>query len=116
MEKELFELMTKLYNKVESIENKFEKMESEMHEMKENMATKDDVDKINSRLDSVEQSIVKLENKMDNKLSALFDAREVGIDKETEISTGLQRVESKVDKLELKVLRNNLHLPSINEK
>lgn len=95
MEKQLFELMTKMY--------------SEMQEMKENMATKEDVK-------SIRQDIVKLENKMDNKLSALFDAREVGIDKETEISTGLQRVESKVDKLELKVLRNNLHLPSINEK
>lgn len=104
MEKELFELMTKLYNKVES-------METEMKEMKQEL--KQDILDAKQEL---KQDIVRLENKMDDKLSALFDAREVGIDKETEISTGLQRVESKVDKLELKVLRNNLHLPSINEK
>ncbi len=81
MEKELFELMTKIFDDKQEIK----------------------------------QNIVRLESKMDDKLSALFDAREVGIDKETEISTGLQRVENKVDKLELKVLRNNLHLPSTKE-
>lgn len=112
MEKELFELMTKMYNEMQ---DGFKRIDNEMQEMKENMATKSDVDKINSRIDKIEQSILSLEHKMDDKLSALFDAREVGIDKEAEISTGLQRVETKVDKLELKVLRNNLNLPSTKE-
>ncbi|MDU6361009.1 MAG: hypothetical protein ACLSH8_03210 [Zhenhengia sp.] len=94
MEKQLFELMTKMYN--------------EIQEMKENMATKEDVK-------SIKQDIVKLEHKIDEKLEALFDAREVGIDKDAEISTSLQRVETKVDKLELRVLRNNINLPSTNE-
>lgn len=102
MEKQLFELMTKMYNEMQEMKSDMQEMRKELNE------------KIDRKSDK--QDIVRLENKMDDKLSALFDAREVGIDKETEISTGLQRVESKVDKLELKVLRNNLHLPSINEK
>ncbi len=96
MEKELFELMTKMY--------------SEMHEMKQEL--KQDILDAKQEL---KQDIVRLENKMDDKLSALFDAREVGLNKEAEISSGLQRVETKVDKLELKVLRNNLNLPSTKE-
>lgn len=94
MEKQLFELMTKMYN--------------EMQEMRKELNEKIDT-KANK------QDIVRLENKIDEKLEALFDAREVGIDKDAEISNSLQRVETKVDKLELRVLRNNINLPSINE-
>ena len=101
MEKQLFELMTKMYNEMQEMKSDMQEMRKELNE------------KIDRKSDK--QDIVRLENKMDDKLSALFDAREVGIDKETEISTGLQRVENKVDKLELKVLRNNLHLPSTKE-
>lgn len=95
MEKQLFELMTKMYN--------------EMQEMRKELNEKIDT-KANK------QDIVRLENKIDEKLDALFDAREVGIDKDEEISNGLQRVEKKVDKLELRVLRNNINLPSTHEK
>lgn len=95
MEKELFELMTKMY--------------AEMQEMRKELNEK--IDKKANK-----QDIVRLENKIDEKLEALFDAREVGIDKDEEISNGLQRVEKKVDKLELRVLRNNINLPSTHEK
>ncbi len=96
MEKELFELMTKMY--------------SEMHEMKQEL--KQDIFDAKQEL---KQDIVRLENKMDEKLSALFDAREVQIDVDEQVAHNLQRVETKVDKLELKVLRNNLNLPSTKE-
>ncbi|OLS02602.1 hypothetical protein TICRE_14030 [Tissierella creatinophila DSM 6911] len=46
--------------------NLLEKMYSQMQEMKENMATKDDLVKIN-------QSILRLENKMDTNHKALYD-------------------------------------------
>ena len=42
------------------------------------------------------------------KIAALFDAREVQIDKEIELSTNVKRVENKLDKLELKVVRSNI--------
>lgn len=89
MEKELFELMTKMY--------------SEIQQMREEIST------INSKLDEKvdKKDLAALEYNISERLDALFDAREVGIDKDTEISQGLSRVENKVDKLELKVLRQN---------
>ena len=89
MENQLFELMTKMY--------------AEMQQMREEISI------INEKLDSKvdKKDLVELEYRISEKLDVLFDAREVGIDKDTEISQGLSRVENKVDKLELKVLRQN---------
>lgn len=89
MEKELFDLMTKMY--------------AEMQEMRKDIST------INAKLDQKvdKVDIVALEYNISEKLDALFDAREVGIDRDTEISQGLSRVENKVDKLELRVLRQH---------
>ena len=86
MEEKLFELMTKIYG--------------EMQEMKS------DIKKVEKKVDTLGNQFTSFENKVEEKLDALFDARLVGIDKDAEISTSVQRVEQKVDKLELRVIKS----------
>lgn len=70
MENQLFDLMTKMYNEMQEVKTKVNSMESKMNGMESKMATKEDIK-------DIRQDIVRLENKMDDKVSALFDAREV---------------------------------------
>lgn len=95
MDDKLFDLMTKMYNEMQDIK-------SDMQDMKS------DIERIENKVDILSNHFTQFENNITAKVDALFDAREAGIDKEAEISSGLQRVEHKVDKLELKVLRQNL--------
>lgn len=106
MEKQLFELMTKLYNKVEDIESEMQK----------------GFNQLKSRIGSVEKEVreikstqLRMENTLGTKIDALFDAREVQIDIDEKVAHNLQRVETKVDKLEWRVLRNNLDIPKSKE-
>ena len=116
MEDKLFDLMTKLYEEMQGMKN-------EIQEIKETMATKEDIHEVRKELKTdihevrqelkadiknVRQDIAVLEHKLGDKIDALFDAREVQIDRETEVVTNLKKVENKVDKLELRIVRNNL--------
>lgn len=69
---------------------------------------KDGIERIEGKVDSLGNQLTCFENDINEKIDALFDAREIGIDKDVEVATGLKRVEGKVDKLELKVLRQKL--------
>lgn len=68
----------------------------DMQEMKQNMATKDDLVKVN-------QSIVRLENKMDTNHKALYDGYKITYEK-------LGILEEKVDKLDKKVERQDVEI------
>ncbi len=72
---QLFEFLTKMYG--------------EMQGMKENMATKDDLAKTN-------QSIVRLEDKMDKNHKALYDGYKLTYEK-------LTMLEEKVDEIDKKL-------------
>lgn len=93
MDEKLFDLMTKLYG--------------EFQEIKNTMATKEDIEGVKKDIVGVKQDIVRLENKVMDKIDALFDAREVQIDRETEVVTNLKQVQNKVDKLELRIVRSH---------
>lgn len=98
MEQQLFDLMTKMYNEMqESNKQLRDEMQSMRVELNEKLDKKSD-----------KQDIVNLEYSLTEKIAALFDAREVQIDKEIELSTNVKRVENKLDKLELKVVRSNI--------
>lgn len=51
----------------------------------------------------VQQSLVRIENDHGEKISALYDAREVQMDVNERILESLSRIESKLDKISLKV-------------
>jgi len=62
----------------------------------ENMATKAD-------MEDIRQSLARIENDFGDKLESLYDAREVSLDQNERISQSLLRIESKLEKVSLKV-------------
>ena len=104
MEDKVFDLLTKMYSEIQDIKQDVSGLKQDVSNMKSEIST------INNKLDDKadKTDIVKLENTFGDKINALFDAREIQIDRDTEVATNLKRVENKVDKLELKVIRNNL--------
>ena len=103
MEDKLFDLMTKMYNEMQG-------MKSEMQDMKQSINTIDSrLDTIESKLDEKadKKDIALLEHKILDKINALFDAREVQIDRETEMARDIKQVQGTVEKIELKIIKNS---------
>ncbi len=59
------------------------------------------VSKLTEDVQEIRQSQVRMENELTEKVSALFDAREVQNDVNERIVTALERIEAKVDVLQL---------------
>lgn len=91
MEDKIFELMTKIY--------------SEMQDM--NKTLNDRIDDVQKDVNEVKSIQLRMEQDLGVKIEALFDAREVQIDVDEKVANNLQRVATKVDRLELKVIRHN---------
>ena len=111
MEDKVFDLLTKMYNEIQDMKSDMNDMKSEIKDMKSDMNDmKSEIKVINKKLDEKadKSDIVRLEHTLGDKIEALFDAGEIQIDRDTEVATNLKRVENKVDKLELKVIRNSL--------
>ena len=79
---QLFEFMTKMY--------------SEMQGMKENIATKDDLDKTN-------QSIARLEHKMDTNHKALYDGYKLTYEKLTTLEKNFDEIDNKVERQDVEI-------------
>lgn len=62
----------------------------------ENMVTKADMNEIR-------QSLARIENDYGDKLESLYDARKVSLDQNERISQSLLRIESKLEKMSLKI-------------
>lgn len=91
MEDKIFDLMTKMY--------------AEMQDMNKTLNAR--IDTIQKDVSEVKSIQMRMEQDLGVKIEALFDAREVQIDVDEKVANNLQRVETKVDKLELKVIRHN---------
>lgn len=79
---QLFEFMTKMYR--------------EMQGMKENIATKDDLDKTN-------QSIARLEHKMDANHKALYDGYKLTYEKLTTLEKKVDEIDNKVERQDVEI-------------
>ncbi len=93
MDDRVFDLLEKMYTDLNS---KIDGMSKEIQEMKDNMVTKDDLDKTN-------QSIARLENKMDTNHKALYDGYKQTYEK-------LTTLENKVDEIDKKVERQDVEI------
>ena len=90
-----------------------EKMYIEMQEMKQNMVTKDELGKVEQSMatkddladmrQDINQSIVRLENKMDVNHKALYDGYKLTYEK-------LTTLEKKVDEIDDKVKRQDVEI------
>ena len=87
MDEKIFELLSKLYNEVQDV--------------------KSHISKIEKKVDVISNQLTSFEDRVSNKLDALFDAELVNIDRDSEISTSIQRVEKKIESLELRVLKSD---------
>ncbi|MCF6462215.1 hypothetical protein C3E89_02320 [Clostridium sp. Cult1] len=72
------------------------KMYSEMQGMKENIATKDDLDKTN-------QSIARLEHKMDTNHKALYDGYKLTYEKLTTLEKKVDEIDNKVERQDVEI-------------
>ena len=90
---QLFEFMTKMYG---DLTGKIDNMDREMQEVKENMATKDGLAKTN-------QSIVRLENKMDTNHKALYDGYKLTYEKLTILEEKVNEIDKKVERQDVEI-------------
>jgi ABC-type phosphate transport system auxiliary subunit len=60
-----------------------------------------DVSNLNSKVDKIDASQVRMENELTEKVRALFDAREVQNDVNEKMLYSLNRIEAKVDVLQM---------------
>ena len=60
-----------------------------------------DVSNLNSKVDKIDASQVRMENELTEKVRALFDAREVHNDVNEKMLYSLNRIEAKVDVLQM---------------
>ncbi len=88
---DLFELITKMYNRMEGMDDRMEGMDSEIQEIKRDMATKDQLREVRSR-------VILIEEEHGKKLDLLFDGYKQNSDK-------LDRIEKKVTRHEEIILR-----------
>ncbi|TCL74186.1 hypothetical protein EDC14_1004124 [Hydrogenispora ethanolica] len=83
------------------------KMTQDMTEMKA------DISSLKTDVDQFKTADVRIENDLGEKVRALFDAREVQLDVNDRIIESLSRIESKIDRLSLKVSSHDVLLKSV---
>lgn len=91
MEDKTFELIEKLYNRMEE---GFSGLRGEMN---------DGFAKVNARIDRVDQNMVRMEQKFDDKIGILFDAVQGNTEAINNLRTEMQTLETKVDEHEVKL-------------
>ena len=82
----------------------------------ESTETKQDIQQMSQRLEHVESAVIRIENDHGDKLKALFDAREAQLDVNQQIFDALNRIEEKLDRLDLKVSAHEAVLKKVEFK
>lgn len=84
-----------------------EKLYIEMQSIRSEMATKDEMnagfETVNNRIGSMELSLVRMEDKYDTKLSAVFDGLTANTEAVNSLRTEMKTLETKVDDHEVKL-------------
>ncbi|MGL5677619.1 MAG: hypothetical protein ACRDDX_14515 [Cellulosilyticaceae bacterium] len=117
---QMFELMTKMYSEMQEGFKGMKQQLTNVETRVENIETR--VENIETRLENVEKDVkevkhmqIKMEQRLGDKIEALFDAREVQMDTEKQVVQHLECVETKVDRLELRVLRSRFDRDELKE-
>lgn len=121
MDTQLLDLMTKIYIEMQEMKSDIEyvkttisntqsdtlSIKSDLLDLKYNL--KDLIQYINEELmglKEIKESQLKMDYHLVGKIDALLEAREDQLDLEDKVAYNLQKVEHKLDKLELKMIRN----------
>jgi chromosome segregation ATPase len=109
----LFDLMSKMYSEMQDMKTEMQDMKTEMQDVKTEVkdiksdmqGVKGDLKEVNKKLDDKadKTDIVRLEDTLAEKLGGLFDARELQLDSKAHTDSVLERIESKLDHLNVDV-------------
>ena len=89
------ELLKQLINKIDNMDNKINSIDGKFNNLEERF------DKLEEKQDEIINIQTRMENGMVEKFGALFDAREVQNDINVKIFESLDRIEAKVEVLQL---------------
>lgn len=91
---------------------KISSVDKEINNIKNNMATKEDINSINKRLDKIDMV---LEHQIEPKIAALFDARDVSLQSDEVIIQGVKEVKEDISHLEKAVIRNTADIVDLKD-
>ena len=91
---------------------KISSVDKEINNKKNNMATKEDINSINKRLDKIDMV---LEHQIEPKIAALFDARDVSLQSDEVIMQGVKEVKDDISHLEKAVIRNTADIVDLKD-
>ena len=91
---------------------KISSVDKEINNIKNNMATKEDINSINKRLDKIDMV---LEHQIEPKIAALFDARDISLQSDEVIMQGVKEVKEDISHLEKAVIRNTADIVDLKD-
>ena len=91
---------------------KISSVDKEINNIKNNMATKEDINSINKRLDKIDMV---LEHQIEPKISALFDARDISLHTDEAIINDVKEVKEDISHLEKAVIRNTADIVDLKD-
>lgn len=129
MEEKIFELMTRMYVEIQDMKSSMTTKEDitevkhdivglkeDMSVLKEDVAgltekvgiLQEDMVVVRGDIVTLKQNVSRLEDRMMDKVEALFDARDIQMERDAEVVMNLKQVQDKVSELELRMMRDDL--------
>lgn len=91
---------------------KLNDMNAELLSLKQNMAAKEDVNKLEKRLTKIDMN---MENQLMPKISALFEARDVSLHSDEVLLEGINEVKDDISNLTKAVIRNTADIVDLKD-
>ncbi len=102
MENELTDKVDKLDNKVDKLDDKVNELDDKVNKLDDKVNKLDNkVDKLDAKVDKLDANQIRMENELTEKIRGLYDFREVQNDVNERIISTLERLEAKIDVLQL---------------
>lgn len=105
----ILEKLSSLDNKVDSLDNRFDSLESKVDSLENRF------DSLENKVDSLETIQLRMENKMDEKLGALFDAREVSLDTNKRIFNKLDTIQKDLSNIGKVTIKNTADIIALTD-
>jgi chromosome segregation ATPase len=118
MEEKIFNLIESMYNEMnnrfEQMDKKFEQMDKKFEQMDKKFEQIDKrFDEVNAEIVKNRTAIVELENRLGDKIDALFDGYKFNTEAIQRNARDIKRVEAKVDALALRVDRHDEEIAAL---
>jgi chromosome segregation ATPase len=111
MEEKIFNLIESMYNEMN---NRFEQMDKKFEQMDKKFEQIDKrFDEVNAEIVKNRTAIVELENRLGDKIDALFDGYKFNTEAIQRNARDIKRVEAKVDALALRVDRHDEEIAAL---